>query len=73
MKFRKKSGIAQNREKSGINRKIRKCLTDWKHKYNPLMQNPKGLHIFTKALNWGLNKLDANDRLICLVLKQNKQ
>ena len=29
MKFRKKSGIAQNQEKSGIIRKIRKCLTDW--------------------------------------------
>ena len=28
MKFRKKSGIAQNQEKSGIIRKIRKCLTD---------------------------------------------
>ena len=30
MKFRKKSGIAQNQEKSGIIRKIRKCLTDCK-------------------------------------------
>ena len=29
MKFRKKSGIAQNQKKSGIFRKIRKCLTDW--------------------------------------------
>ena len=30
MKFRKKSGIAQNQEKSGIIGKIRKCLTDCK-------------------------------------------
>ena len=28
MKFRKKSGIAQNQEKTEIIRKIRKCLTD---------------------------------------------
>ena len=28
MKFRKKSGTAQNQEKSGMIRKIRKCLTD---------------------------------------------
>ena len=28
-KFRKKSWIVQNQEKSGIIRKIRKCLTDW--------------------------------------------
>ena len=40
MKFRKKSGIAQNQEKSGIIRKIRECLTDW------VYNNSKGLWLY---------------------------
>ena len=40
MKFRKKSGIAQNQEKSGIIRKIRKCLTDC---YNLLLKHYKAV------------------------------
>ena len=43
MKFRKKSGIAKILEKSGIIRKIRKCLTDWsKREKRHLQQVLKG-------------------------------
>ena len=43
MKFRKKSGIAQILEKSGIIRKIMNCLTDWsKREKRHLQQVLKG-------------------------------